>query len=153
MSYKTKFDLAEEMERTTFQEVTDKLNKWTIDYMTKIGDYSSYDGCITSASTKMLIEIKIRDINIDQYDSGLLEVEKCNRVSLLRDDYQYSCPTQLEALYVAIYPNDSKVAIWDIDAHTSTRMVLCPKNSQYDSEMVWKDCHFFPFSAATIYKY
>lgn len=106
----------------------------------------------TFNNTKIMynVEIKSRNMNLNDYDNCFLEVEKYIH---LVNDMQSHVP-----LYVAIYPEDMIVCVWNLDKIDMQKVERRFQRMQKvtfsnNNKKVIKEVYLLPIELSTKYKY
>lgn len=113
------------------------------------GQINNIDNILmTSGSTVTLstVELKGRNIEIDQYSNGMCEYEKIEHLQNTAND-------NVNAFLIAIYYPSSKMAIWKIDKHKEYNYLLipCRNHTVKDDGKKLKKIVYLPMSEAKIF--
>lgn len=124
-----------------------KFIKWFIDLkpehkefsISEVGDFSENDFVITSGSTYIMGEVKIREIEYNKYDTIILELSKVQRLTEKFKQYK-SMSSKL--LYFSVHPKSRKVLVFDIinTPGTITYEYAWRQTSDKTKGKDWKPC-------------
>lgn len=114
--------------------------------------YSTFDCFAISGKSKMAIEIKTRNKNIDDYPNGIIKVSKYQRIMQKMLSVKYATTNGLKPYYMTFY-NDA-VAIWNLfDVDKNYTAIKYGKYNYEGSDEVKNELFLLPLSQATIIKY
>lgn len=110
----SKFSKQDEIGREKFISIC-KREKWCKFNKKSPNEYDVWDVSYMSGGTRIIGEIKDRDISSQQYDELFLEFEKFNNLKLLRDKLIEKDITneKIRIQYINFF-NDGITIIWDI---------------------------------------
>lgn len=141
-----KFKKAEIRERERFYGFTSNKPEIKINKISEPGDYNFYDAAIVSGGTNMLVEIKVRDFEIDKYPCGLLEKSKIDKMFEYAKKIEEKKDITVEIIYMSFYIDS--VVIWDGMSMSNERNYLLPKTTMGDNSKVLTPCYEYEFEDA-----
>lgn len=154
----TNFDVMANKDIVAYYNWLDKINKKQNEYKYSIcaavDPYSPFDliqikNDADGNSTLSYIELKGRNVDINQYDDCIVEEYKIKNLQSL--GASTSTPIYIVALY---YPS-SKLAIWRIDDSTPyyIEKIKCKWHTAKNDDKIEKDMVKLPLSEAKIYNF
>lgn len=128
--------------------ITSKNNQYNI--TAAVDPYSCYDIIqFKGKEDYCYIELKGRDVLIDEYDDCIVEEEKINKLNQLSQD------TGKDVFLVALYYRSNKIAIWKVKDTSNYEVsnIKCKWHTATDSPKVIKSMVKFPLKDAKTYKF
>lgn len=133
-----------------------KDDEHTYELFSAVDKYSVYDLLQVkrnnddySVDDVQYVELKVREISINQYDDCSIDNEKILKLQRLAQ------ATGHKVFVVAIYENDRKIAIWELDAENEyqTRETTANWHTAENWGKIKKVMAMFKLSDAHIYSY
>ena len=142
----SQFDTKEAEGRARFESLTAQVQQWTINKFSNLDKNLPWDVSVYSASTPVIIEIKVREISLDKYPNAFIEEHKILEINKLCKEIPGAV-----GYYVAFYPKSNKVALWPLNDWKYKEPAYCPSKTMGTHITKSKMMCYYPISEATIY--
>jgi hypothetical protein len=127
---KQNFKFREERERKFINWFINSSNDHKIDEITPIASGGRYDFIFFSANTHIIGEVKVREIEWNQYPTAIINQSKI--FGILQQEAQTIKTFNSKVLYFAAYPKNRKILVFDVLNTPSTITIEWVKETTCD---------------------
>lgn len=137
-----KTNILEQRERKFIDWFINSNKNLKLDWVAPLGSYDRNDFTFYSGRTLNMAEVKIRDFEIEKYETAIIETEKVTALLNLFTETS-TLDHNAKLYYIAVYPKSRKYILFDlVNTPTKYSKEWCPKSTlNNNGEYIWKWCN------------